>query len=124
MLGSALAHARRSRIVLSSRDAVLEAHVLAARRRMREPVVLVAAGTSEVGRQIVARTRRDPTVLVMPEAELLLSFVQSRREFFHRLSALVAETKHVDGQIRVLVCAEGGVELSLWTDQLSPLQQR
>jgi hypothetical protein len=123
MLGSALAHTRRSRIVLDSRDAVLEAHGLAARRHMREPVVVVAESTSEVGRQIVATTRREPAILVMPEAELLLSFVQSRREFFHRLTALLADARHAEGQIRVLVCAEGGVELSLWTEELAPLQR-
>ena len=121
MLTSALAHAKRSRLVLRHREDVLAAHRLAATRRMHEPVIVVATSTSDVGRQIVATTHRDPTVLVMAEAELLLSFVQSQPAFFHRLVALFAEGRHVDGRIRVLVAAEGGVELSVWTDQLVPL---
>ena len=122
MLASALAHAKRSKLVLKNRAAVLEACRVAATRRMPKPVILLAVGTSELGRQIIATTRRDPTVLVMPEAELLLSFVQSRPQFFNRLLGLFAEQKHVDGRLRVLVCAEGGVELSLWSDQLQPLE--
>ncbi len=122
MLGSALAHAVRSRLVLRHREAVVEAHRVAAKRRLQAPVVLVAVGTSDVGRQIVAHTGHDPTVLVMAESELLLSFVQSRQDFFHRLTALVSEHPHVDGRLRVLVCAEGGVELSVWTDQLEPVE--
>jgi hypothetical protein len=122
MLGSAFAHAARSRLVLKHREAVLEAHRVAAKRRLQAPVVVVALGTSEVGRQIVAHTGHEPTVLVMTESELLLSFVQSRRDFFHRLTALVTEHPHVDGRVRVLVCAEGGLELSVWTDQLEPVE--
>jgi hypothetical protein len=122
MIASALVHAKRSKLVLQQRQAVLEAVRVAAKRRMPKPVVMLAAGTSDLGRQIIATTRRDPTVLVMPEAELLLSFVQSRPQFFNRLLGLFAEGQHVDGRIRVLVCAEGGVELSLWSDQLQPLQ--
>ena len=57
----------------------------------------------------------------MAQAEVLLSFVQSQPAFFHRLVALFAEGKHVDGRLRVLVCAEGGVELSVWSDQLLPV---
>lgn len=110
----ALSRARQA-LVQQHPQAIYLAHAEAERASMPEPVIVLAVRDNEVGGKICAAHGCEPAVFAVSAPMLLLRMVGSSAEYFSRFSAALAAHADVpEGEVRIAVFSDGGVEVCRW----------